>query len=187
MNTIPGFRPNCQARMRAPENAVGKQVRCPSCERLFRVEQPVGEESVVPPPAVPPTAPPTAAPAAQPEPEGFPEPEMPNVRRHGDANALLDFLMFRKMVAPFIIMVLFWLAVAVSVICGLITMLLGIATALSTRGAGEGILALVLSVFFGLGYMIIGPIVARIYAEVLIIMFRIYETLVEIKKNTDRD
>jgi predicted Zn finger-like uncharacterized protein len=183
MNTITVFCPNCQARMRAPDNAVGKQVRCPSCERLFRVEQPVAEESVVPPP----TAPPPAAPAALPEPEGFPEPEMPNVRRRGDANALVDFLMFRKMVAPFVIMILFWLAVAGFMIGGLIMILLGIATALSTRGAGEGILALFFSVFVGLGYMIVGPIVARVYAEVLIILFRIYETLVDIKKNTDRD
>ncbi|HEY7115428.1 MAG TPA: DUF4282 domain-containing protein [Tepidisphaeraceae bacterium] len=75
-----------------------------------------------------------------------------------------DFLSFRKMITPLFIQVIFWLFVILVVISGIITM---------TQG-GAMILA-------GLLAIIVGPLIARIYCELLIILFRIYDELVAIR------
>ena len=81
-----------------------------------------------------------------------------------------DFLAFRKMITPIIIQVLFWIGVAFSVIVGLIQ----IASSFGRYGGGFSFLG-------GLLVIIIGPIMARIYCELLILIFRMYDTLLEIK------
>ncbi|MCJ7520056.1 MAG: DUF4282 domain-containing protein [Anaerolineaceae bacterium] len=83
-----------------------------------------------------------------------------------------DFLKFRKMITPVIIQVLFWVGVAFSVIGALITMVIGL------TGNGQGYLVLV-----GLVYLVLGPALVRIYCELLILFFRMNETLTEIKNN----
>jgi len=80
-----------------------------------------------------------------------------------------DFLSFRRMVTPMIIQVIFWIFVAISVLGGL-----GL---LVSSGSGEG-------AFFGLLYLIVGPLVARVYCEILIVIFRMNETLTDIRENT---
>ena len=81
-----------------------------------------------------------------------------------------DFLAFRKMITPIIIQVLFWVGVAFSVIVGLIQ----IGSSFGRYGGGFSFLG-------GLLVIIIGPIMARIYCELLILIFRMYDTLLEIK------
>jgi len=81
-----------------------------------------------------------------------------------------DFLAFRKMITPIIIQVLFWVGVAFSVIVGLIQ----IVSSFGRYGGGFSFLG-------GLLVIIIGPIMARIYCELLILIFRMYDTLLEIK------
>ena len=78
-----------------------------------------------------------------------------------------DFLSFRKMITPLFIQVIFWIAVVVSVIAALMTMFQG-----------------GLSIVIGLVFLVIGPFIARIYCELLIIMFRIYDELVAIRTGT---
>jgi hypothetical protein len=80
-----------------------------------------------------------------------------------------DFLSFRKMITPVFIQVIFWIAVAMCVIAALISMV--------SPGGFAGILS-------GLLMLVIGPFVVRIYCELLIIMFRIYDELVAIRTGT---
>jgi hypothetical protein len=82
-----------------------------------------------------------------------------------------DFLAFRRMVTPIIIQIVFWIGVAVCVISGLIAMVSG---ATSQFGGGAQIL-------IGLLLLVGGPIVVRIYCELLILLFRMNETLTDIK------
>ena len=91
---------------------------------------------------------------------------------------MYEFLTFRKMVAPVIIQVLFWIGVCVSVIVGLVMTIGGIVATIR-EGAGGLVL-----IPFGLFYLLIGPILCRVYAEVLILLFRIYEALLQIRDNT---
>ena len=84
-----------------------------------------------------------------------------------------DFLKFRKMITPVIIQILFWIGVAGTVIAALMTM----ATSFGRYGSGfAGFLG-------GLLMLVIGPVVVRIYCELLILMFRMNETLTEIKNS----
>ncbi|MDK2980746.1 MAG: hypothetical protein PWQ55_1093 [Chloroflexota bacterium] len=84
-----------------------------------------------------------------------------------------DFLKFRKMITPAIIQVLFWVGVAVSVIGSLATM----AMSFGRYGGGIG------TFLGGLLMLVLGPVVVRIYCELLILFFRMNETLTEIKDN----
>ena len=77
-----------------------------------------------------------------------------------------DFLRFEMMITPIVIQILFWLGVAASVIAGIV---------LIAGGNVQGILLI-----------IFGPIGARIYAELLIVFFRINDHLREIQQNTRR-
>lgn len=80
-----------------------------------------------------------------------------------------DYLKFNKMITPVFIQALFWVGVALIVLFGLI----GIITSL-VNGA-------FLSAFLSLLMMLAGPIVWRIYCELLIVMFKINGHLNEIK------
>ena len=86
-----------------------------------------------------------------------------------------DFLSFRKMITPIIIQIIFWIGVAVSVITGLGTIIAGI----GDYGGG-------LAVLGGLATIIFGPIVVRIYCELLILYFRMNETLTDISNKLDK-
>jgi hypothetical protein len=80
-----------------------------------------------------------------------------------------DFWSFRKMITPVIIEILFWVGVIVCIIGGLILITAGIKTNEAQ------------SVLSGVLLLILGPLGVRIYCEILIIFFRINETLTEIK------
>jgi hypothetical protein len=79
-----------------------------------------------------------------------------------------DFLTFRKMITPVIVQVLFWIAVAVIIIYGFYTMFAS-------------------SFVQGLLMVILGPIVYRILFEMLIVIFKINDTLTDIKNNTKKE
>jgi len=83
---------------------------------------------------------------------------------------LQDLLSFRKMITPMIIQILFWIGVGLCVLFGLIS----IGTSFTRFGG-------VSTFFSGLAIIVVGPIAVRIYCEILIIFFRINETLTEIK------
>ncbi len=82
-----------------------------------------------------------------------------------------DFIKFRKMITPAIIQVLFWVGAIMSVLAGLVTM----ATSFGRYGGGA------VTFLGGLFMIILGPVVVRIYCELLILFFRMNETLTEIK------
>jgi hypothetical protein len=82
-----------------------------------------------------------------------------------------DFLKFRKMITPVIIQVLFWVGVAGTVIAALVVM------ALSFGSSGGG----AAQFLGGLVMLVVGPVVVRIYCELLILFFRMNETLTDIK------
>ena len=80
-----------------------------------------------------------------------------------------DFWAFRKMVTPVIIEILFWVGVIVCIIAGFILIGAGIKTN-ETQSVLSGVLLIIL-----------GPLGVRVYCEILIVFFRINETLTEIK------
>jgi hypothetical protein len=69
-----------------------------------------------------------------------------------------DYLKFNKMITPVIIQVLFWLLVAAAILGGL--------GALYAHQVGAAI-----------AMIILGPIFARVWAEMVIIYFKIYDAV----------
>lgn len=82
------------------------------------------------------------------------------------------FLNFDKMITPLIIKVLFWIGAGLTVILGFIQIIQG----MNTSFGGGGI------VFSGLLTILLGPLFVRIYCELLIIFFKVNETLSDIKE-----
>ncbi len=81
-----------------------------------------------------------------------------------------DFLAFRKMITPVIIQILFWVGVVVVVLAGVANIVGGMGTRF---GGGTMILG-------GLFMILVGPFLVRIYCELLILFFRMNETLTDI-------
>lgn len=79
-----------------------------------------------------------------------------------------DFLTFRRMIAPVFIQALFWLGILGCVGGGLFF--------LATAPGEQKLL--------GAAVLFLGPIVWRLYCEVMILGFRINNTLTDIQKNT---
>lgn len=80
-----------------------------------------------------------------------------------------DFWSFRKMVTPVIIQILFWVGVIACVIGGIAMIAMG-SQYYGSKTTLQGVLLL-----------IFGPLAVRVYCEILIVFFRINETLTEIK------
>ena len=82
-----------------------------------------------------------------------------------------EFISFRKMITPTIIQIVFWVGCGASVLGGLFLIFAG---ASSSFGGGFMVLQ-------GLLTLVLGPIAVRVYCELIILAFRSYETLVQIR------
>ena len=80
-----------------------------------------------------------------------------------------EFLKFDKMITPSIIKFVWWITSGILVIYGLIIVM----QAVTYGGGGMAILGLII--------IFTGPFAARIYCELLIVMFKIYENLQAIR------
>ena len=76
---------------------------------------------------------------------------------------------FNRLITGEIIKYVYWALAGVTVIFGIITALFSLFT-----GDFSGVIG-------GLLVTVLGPVLIRIYCELLIVLFKIYETVVEIK------
>lgn len=83
-----------------------------------------------------------------------------------------DFLAFRTMLTPVIIQILFWIGVIICLIIGSMMIFYGA----TQYGIDEDYYLLK-----GILLFLLGPLGVRIYCEILIVFFRIHDTLREIK------
>ena len=81
------------------------------------------------------------------------------------------FLSFDKMITPTLIKIIFYIGIIMSTLTGLSMILSGIR---SPFGGG-------IQVFLGLLTLVISPVVVRVYCELLIVIFKIHDSLNEIK------
>ena len=99
-----------------------------------------------------------------PEQPPSPEPAPVGPRATFTGSTFGDFLRSRLMITPILIQVIFWIGVGLCVIGGLVAI---------ARGEVSGVVVLLL-----------GPLVVRIYCELLIVIFKILEALTAIRRNT---
>ncbi len=180
---------HCGASGNAPDKILGQQVRCSKCKKSF-----LAEDASAAPPASPFALDDPAPPPPDDEEEGFPtgdeigqpparrssprddEDEDPPIRsirkRPAGGGGFVDLLMFRRMIAPSLIIILFWMGL-VGVVVSSIGMI-GLGFAAGSAGIPVA-LGGVLSLF-------IGPLAVRLWCEVLIVIFRINESLTDIRE-----
>jgi len=89
-----------------------------------------------------------------------------------------SFFSFERMVTPMIIKVIFWIGFIGSLIGGAVIFFGGIITGISNSEFGT----IVGGLFGGPIAAVLGILAVRIYCELLILFFRINETLTDIKK-----
>jgi|WetSurMetagenome_2_1015567.scaffolds.fasta_scaffold172149_3 hypothetical protein len=87
-----------------------------------------------------------------------------------------DFWAFRTMVTPVIIQILFWIGAVLCLIIGAFMVIYG---ATQSHGGENYYL------WKGVLLFLLGPLGVRVYCEILMIFFRINETLTEIKHAID--
>ena len=75
------------------------------------------------------------------------------------------------MITPTIIKFLFWLGLGISVIVGLILIVTGVTTRYG--GGGQALL--------GVLVLVMGPLAVRLQCEFIMVIFKIHETLVQIR------
>ena len=83
--------------------------------------------------------------------------------------AIKDFFSFRRMLTPVLIQILFWIGFVVCVVAGVVTMF-------TPHGLAKGLQTLIL-----------GPLLVRIICELVILFFRINETLTDIRNKLSQD
>lgn len=93
-----------------------------------------------------------------------------------------DFLTFRRMITPYLIQALFWIGVAASVAAGCAILFSGI-TGAGIAGRRDGVGAVLAAICLSPLVVILGILLSRIYAELLIVTFRINETLTDIRND----
>lgn len=88
-----------------------------------------------------------------------------------------SLLNFDKMITPVLIKILFYIGVAASIIGGIIVFFGGLISAFQQNSFGAAIGGLI----GGPLVVILGILLARVYSELLIVVFQIHESLVAIK------
>jgi len=135
---------------------------CAQCGRVLPVDGQfcsncgAARSSAAPPPSPPP-------PSGRVMPSNVRMFDLFDTNQVSTGNPWIDFLMFRRMVIPTLIRVLFIIAL---VVCAV-----GFLVSLFTANWGSA-----------LAFVFIGPLVARIYAELIILLFVINDTLADIRK-----
>jgi len=189
---------HCGASGNAPDHILGQQVRCSKCKQSFIAGGSAPAEAAF--------ADASDAPADDEQDEGFPtnedisrsvparakgkardEDEAPEeeevdetpgrsikkpARRAGNSS-LMDLLLFRRMIAPYLIIVMFWLGMALAIFGSLAAIVFGIIGGASGLPMALG----------GLVFLFVGPISVRLSCEILIVVFRINETLTDIRNH----
>ncbi len=87
-----------------------------------------------------------------------------------------DFWAFRTMVTPVIIQLIFWVGAIITLVAGVVMIIFGVRN--FDLGMGSYI-------WKGVLVFLLGPLAVRVYCEILIVFFRINETLTEIKHGVE--
>ena len=99
-------------------------------------------------------------------------------RKGQESSGFVDFLLFRRMIAPVIIMIFYWILTSAVILGSLGFMVIAL---MYWPGVGK-----MLGLFMGLLYLVLGPLVVRVMCEVSMLAFRQYDVLTDIKKELEK-
>lgn len=92
-----------------------------------------------------------------------------------------NFLSFERMITPIIIKILFYIGLIASLIGGIVFFSTTAFTGIRFRGFGQILWGFLVGGLGGILIFFLGALFTRIYAELLILVFRINESLTNIK------
>jgi phage FluMu protein Com len=161
--------PGCGKILHLADHVAGKKGKCPACGMVMEIpgpdEGPPVEASIIPPATA-----------------GGAEDVLQRYQRKSSGGTLGEYLRFDRMITPVVIQVLFWFGVLVSFVMGGLNLFDRVPRLLRDRDVYQLPAALVVCFFC----FIVGPVLWRIYCEVLIVLFRIHSSLKRIEENTTR-
>jgi hypothetical protein len=176
--------PICQQKVRVNENLLGKSVKCPQCKNPFTAVDPNAAvaptwEAVTQKPELDFTSPP---PPQEPPEEEFDDEDVPAhpATRKSGGSGIVDYLLFRRMVTPWVILVLFYVGVVVLIGLGLFQAVSGVIALASGHTLG---LALIFGALFG---TLFGILLLRVYCEVVAVFFRILDNVRQINERLEQ-
>ena len=91
------------------------------------------------------------------------------------------FFSFERMITPIIIKILFWIGIVGSFVAGIIVLITIPTSTISNGRFPSVLLPLLFGLLGGILTFAIGALITRIYCELMILAFRINETLTDIK------
>ena len=94
---------------------------------------------------------------------------------------LKSFLSFERMITPIIIKILFYIGLISSLVGGVVFFFTTAFVGLGWKNFGQILWGFVLGILGGLLIVLLGALATRIYCELMILIFRINETLTDIK------
>jgi len=178
--------PDCGRRYSVPDEAAGRTATCATCGAKIQIGMTGSPISQVPPPPPPPGADDERHPPRKHTEVDVPSHDdslisvaRPSRRRPTGKGGFGDFVLFRTLIAPWVMIILYWVVVVLIVLGSLGGMAFGF---LANRGPGP----IVLGLIGGLLGLIVGPFLCRIIFESAIVVFRIYDTLVEIRDHLSK-
>jgi len=162
--------PSCGTAYKIDSSSVGRTFKCSTCSNPLAVTE---AGIVVSPPRAPPQ--PVPSPPQNPGPLSLDDDDddyTPGRRSRRGGSGLGDFLTFRRMIIPVIIQVVFLVLSAVVVVAGLFG---GYVLATGKNGSLVG------GVFVILVGIPVYLLVVRMWCELIIVIFRINDTLTDIR------
>lgn len=195
--------PSCSAVLSVRDENAGRAVRCPKCDGVIPVPVPAPPPEPPPEPAAPPPPParsdfddlgddddrprrPAKSPARKPAPAARSDfddlddddDDRPRRRPSKPRGGMGDYLTFRKMIVPVVIQIIFWF---------LALIVLGGAAAFAAYqlsiGRMQNVAVGAVALFIGAPLYIL---LIRMYCEVLIVIFRMNDTLTDIRNALER-
>jgi hypothetical protein len=170
MNTLCVY---CQQPLKFGPESIGREFPCPRCGRNIRIDA----TGIVPPPSPPPPSAAFESLAEEEDEEPIRRKRPKAVVKSRGGNGFADFLLFRAMLTPWIIQIIFWLGTLFSVGVGMMMILAAIKTGADIRGGSE---TMARGVIYGMAVVFLGPLFVRLYCEGMIIFFRIHEELCDL-------
>jgi hypothetical protein len=159
--------PICLQKIRAPANVVGRQIRCPQCKNGFTAADPAAVSDPSALPSAPRPREPVPDEESAADPLGLESDD--DVAAEPASNALIDFILLRRMITPSILVALFWFGVALIVLAGLVGAIVGIVSMVSrTTPVLPGLLMVLLDFVLTLGALLFW----RVTCETLGTVFR---------------
>ncbi len=94
---------------------------------------------------------------------------------------LKRFFSFERMITPVIIKILFWIGFIASIVGGIVVLVIVLMSGTGNGSFANFLLSLVIGLLGGILTFAVGALITRIYSELMILAFRINETLTDIK------